>query len=145
MNTDASLVIRVSRHYDASPERVFDAWLDPVQAGRFLFATPTGEMQRVEIDPRVGGKFTIIERRGDVDAPHHGEYLEIDRPRRLALRFYAGNCSDDATPVAIEIAPQESGCGLILTHEMDPAWAEYKERTAQGWNGILEGLARVLA
>ena len=36
----------ITHSFAAAPERVFDAWLDPAIARRFLFATPTGEMIR---------------------------------------------------------------------------------------------------
>ena len=49
--------LKVTRLVAASPERAFDAWLDPKLARRFLFATPTGEMVRADIDARVGGKY----------------------------------------------------------------------------------------
>ena len=42
MNNNHPVIVRVSRRFDASPERVFDAWLDPATAGRWLFATPGG-------------------------------------------------------------------------------------------------------
>ena len=77
----------VSRQFDAPPELVFDAWLDPKSVGRWLFATPGGRMTRVELDPRVGGKFTIVERRDDVLAGHFGTFVEIDRPRKLVFDF----------------------------------------------------------
>lgn len=131
--------IRVTRRFDASAERVFDAWLDPDMARRFLFATPAGEMVRVEIDARVGGRFLIIERRDGEDAEHVGEYVEIDRPHRLVFSFWSGG--SEPSSVTIEIASDATGCELTLTHEIDAQYADYEERTRGGWSGILEGLA----
>ena len=63
MMKEPDTVLRISRRFEVSPERVFDAWLDSNTVGKWLFATPTGQMTRIEIDPRVGGKFVIVERR----------------------------------------------------------------------------------
>ena len=133
--------LSVSRSIAAPPEAVFDAWLDPAAAGRFLFATPGGVMEKVEIDPRVGGGFTVIERRGETQAEHHGEYVEIDRPSRLAFDFWT-SFSAERTRVTIEIEPDGGGSRLTLTHE--GVWSDYEERTRQGWTMILDGLARTL-
>jgi uncharacterized protein YndB with AHSA1/START domain len=46
--------VRVIHRFRASPERVFDAWLDPEKAGKWLFATASGQMVRVDIDARIG-------------------------------------------------------------------------------------------
>ncbi|HET6553059.1 MAG TPA: SRPBCC domain-containing protein [Dyella sp.] len=134
MNTPALRSLRITRHFDASAERVFDAWLDPATAGRWLFATEQGEMVRVDIDARVGGHFRFIRRDGE-DVEHVGEYLEIDRPRRLVFTFAVPRYSEAVTRVSVDITPANDGCDLVLTHEdVLPDWAD---ATQQGWGMIL--------
>jgi uncharacterized protein YndB with AHSA1/START domain len=135
--------VTVTHHFAASPERVFDAWLDPQSACKWLFATPAGQIVRTEIDARVGGRFVIVDRRNGEDVEHTGEYLEINRPHRLVFTFGVPKYSPVFTEVAIDIVPAASGCDLTLTHT--GVLAEYFDRTAEGWNGILDGLARSIA
>jgi uncharacterized protein YndB with AHSA1/START domain len=132
--------VRVTHRFSATPERVFDAWLDPEKARQFLFATPTGQMVRAEIHAHVGGKFVMVDRRDGEDVEHTGEYLEIDRPRRLVFTFAVPKYSPNVDRVTIEIIPLETGCELTLTQEMKQEFAEYKSRTEKGWKTILEGL-----
>jgi uncharacterized protein YndB with AHSA1/START domain len=138
MTVDTARVLRLSRHFNASPERVFNAWLDPQTAGQWLFATPTGKMMRVEIDARVGGKFLLV-RHDEDDVEHIGEYLEIDRPRRLSFSFRVPKYSLENTRVTIDIVPSGEGCELTLTHEaVLPEWID---RTREGWTMILDNLS----
>jgi uncharacterized protein YndB with AHSA1/START domain len=138
---DTDIVI-VLRSFAAPPERVFDAWLDPATAGRWLFATATGEMIRVEIDPRVGGRFAIVERRDGQDVEHVGEYLSVDRPRQLAFTFAVPKFSAQSTRVTIDIVPQGTGCQLTLTH--DGVLPEWSDRTRAGWGMLLDSLGSQL-
>lgn len=149
------VVIRVSHRYSASAERVFDAWLTPGQASRFLFRTRTGNVMQCEIQPEVGGGFTVTDRRpaadGDesvFDVVHMGKYLEIERPRRLVFEFSVLSFgSDDPTKVTIEL--QSLGpmaCELTLTHEMgDSGAARMMEETSRkGWITMLGTIEREL-
>lgn len=133
----------VTRRFDAPAERVFDAWLDPAAAGRWLFATPEGKMLRVEINARVAGKFVIVEQRADGPVEHIGTYREIDRPRRIVFDFSVPKYSSESTRVTVEIVPRGPACELTLTHE--GVLPDYRERTVQGWTGILARLAEILA
>jgi len=135
----AEMPLVVKHNFNAPAELVFDAWLDADTVGRWLFATPDGNMDSVKIDPRVGGEFEIIEKRGEELTRHIGTYLEIDRPRRLVFTFAVPQYSEEFTKVTIDIAPLDSGCELTLTHE--GVLAEWRERTFEGWTMILEGLA----
>ncbi|MBN9080781.1 MAG: ATPase [Rhizobiales bacterium 62-17] len=134
--------VQVTHVFSASAERVFDAWLDPAKAAKFLFATPTGQMVKAEIDARVGGRFLFVDRRDGADIEHIGEYLEIDRPRRLVFSFGVPQFSSEFTRVTVEITSQGTGCVLILTHE--GVLPDYQERTQAGWGMILDGLEKAV-
>jgi len=121
---------------------VFDAWLDPDTARKFLFTAPGGVIVRIEIEPRVGGRFLIVDRRADQDIEHVGAYLDIDRPQRLMFSFAVPAFSEQSTNVTVDIAQDEAGSALTLTHEgVLPEWVE---QTRAGWTMILEGLAKAL-
>lgn len=141
----APIILKVARDIDAPPDVVFDAWLDPAKAGKFLFATPDGEMVKVEIDARVGGRALIVERRAAGDAHHRLQYEVIDRPRRLVFLFAADPAEEgEWTRVTIDIAAKGDGSTVTLTHEMDPQWTAYEEQTRHGWTMILDSLARTM-
>lgn len=138
-------VVRVAHRFTASAERVYDAFLDPARAGKFLFATATGHIVRCEIDARVGGTFTIVDRRGGEDLVHTGNYLALERPRLIVFTFSVEKYSSGHSTVTIEIEPLRNGCELTLTHEMAAAAAPFRERTEEGWRGILGVAAEVAA
>ena len=149
MGEEGKVKVVVSRKIAAAPERVFDAWLDPVQAAKFLFATENGTIIRCEIDADVGGEFVIVDRREDEDIEHFGEWVEIERPTlpsekwRLVFDFSVNQ--SPVSRVAIEIVPEGAGSLVTLTHFMDAKWADHAERARQGWAMILDALASAVA
>jgi len=131
--------VRVTHLYKAPPENIFDAFLDEKRAGKFMFATPTGDMVRVEIDPRPGGRFLFTDRRpGEGDVDHVGTFLELDRPRRLVFEFLVPKYSQEISVVTLDFAAAGGGCEATLTHDgVLEAWAE---QTRGGWTMILGNL-----
>lgn len=143
MTTATLPVVRVQRTYDASPERVFDAWLDPNALAQFM---RPGEKMGCDAvnDPRVGGKFsiTMLGSEGNI-FPHSGEYLTIDRPRKLVFTWHSKATAMAKTEVTVELKPVGGGkTELTLTHVGIPQ--EERENHNGGWTAILALLDNVL-
>ncbi len=139
-----TIKLNVAHTYKASPCVVYDAWLNPEMAKRFLFSTDDGHIIRADIDPRVGGRFFVVDRRPTGDAFHHGVFLELRRPRRMVFSFSVAEHDHNADRVQIDIEPLGDGSRLILTHEMCAEWADYAEKNRKGWANVVEGLDREL-
>ena len=130
--------IRVTRRYGVPSARVFDAWLDPEVAGRWLFATAARPMTHVEIDGRVAGKFCFVDQRRGEITEHTGEYIEIVPHRRLVFTLSMEKHPHMITRVTVELAPLKKGCELTLTHENVPQ--DHASHLEGRWTGILYGL-----
>jgi uncharacterized protein YndB with AHSA1/START domain len=113
-----AVTVRVSRQFTGTIECVFDAWLDPVTAGSFLFATDAGEVLQAEVDARIGGRFRFVRRENGTEVRRAGEYLSIDRPHLLAFSFSDNTRKPTDDRVIIELASVGSESLLVLTHEM---------------------------
>jgi uncharacterized protein YndB with AHSA1/START domain len=130
------MTVTVKRTFKASAERVFDAWLDPERARHFLFTHPgSQEIVRAEIDARVGGQYLFVARRNGKDSDHFGEYLEIERPRRLVFTLSVPTAWADISRIQIDVAPLESGCELTLTHQ--GVLARLAADVEEGWTSFL--------
>jgi uncharacterized protein YndB with AHSA1/START domain len=134
--------LRMSRRFDASPERVFDAWLDPKVAAKWLFTTPASEAHTTQIDARVGGAWIIIDRRDGVDYRALGEYLEIVRPRRLVFSFGMPQFSDAFNRVTVEIARDGQGTLMTLIQEDLPPGTE--AALEEGWSAMFNLMSGAL-
>ncbi|WP_300545227.1 SRPBCC domain-containing protein [Maricaulis sp.] len=137
--------VTTERHFEADAADVFNAWLDPEHARHWLFTLSDSTVVRCEIDPRPGGRFVIVDRRAGGDVHHVGEFIEIDRPRRIIFRFQAGESADldpaDGGRVTVTVLPEKTGCRLTLVQELPPQWAEYEDRTREGWEFLISALA----
>jgi uncharacterized protein YndB with AHSA1/START domain/uncharacterized glyoxalase superfamily protein PhnB len=142
LSTAPAVRARVRRQFRVQAEDVYDAWIDPAKI-RQWFAPGMGEIRDVEIDARVGGRFRIVQRREHGDATHTGEYLELERPRRLAFTWSTPP-QPDQSRVHIEIGAVADGCELTLTHEMEPRWAPHVDRIERGWSTQLDAMATML-
>jgi uncharacterized protein YndB with AHSA1/START domain len=149
-NVSTKIQARVSQNFTAPAERVYEAWLDPAKV-RVWMATAlkgfglTGDIRRVEIDARVGGKFFFSDMRGEIEAKHWGTYRVLDRPHQIVFTWITDeNEEADPSMVTLTIEPQANGCVSTIIHEMDRQWQDYVSRTEAGWSRMLASVAAMI-
>lgn len=134
------LEVKINKVISAPIEKVFDAWLNPINLSKFM--QPMDGMSDAEVinDPKVGGKFTIVMIAGDNKMPHEGEYLEIDRPNKLVFTWETSFSADGST-VTLNLSEVDSTHTKIdLIHRK---FIDEETRTNHegGWTGILNTLS----
>jgi uncharacterized protein YndB with AHSA1/START domain len=134
----------VTRTFAAPRERVFKAWTDPNQLGRWF--GPSDEYSaKAEIDLRVGGAYRIDIRHnsGSVHTVF-GTYREIIVPERISFTWqWEGGTAPD-TLVTIDFASIGETTEITMTHQKF-ADLETRNRHNDGWTGGLNKLERMLA
>jgi uncharacterized protein YndB with AHSA1/START domain len=145
-------VVRVERTIPAAPQQVFRAWLEPELLRQWM--TPGFEVDRAEVDARVGGHFRIWHADGGTDrGGFDAEFLELVPDERIVWRWgfvgperRNGPVYDSRLTVTLRAAP-DGGTDLTLVHEQLDALAAAMPEAAQqvgaGWEYVLAKLARV--
>ena len=131
--TIPKLVVR--REIRATPEQLFDAWLDPEALVQFMLPGPT-KRTTAKVDSRVGGRFEIVMHTPDGSVSHTGTYRRIDRPRTLAFTWNSKYAGDGDSLVTVEFRAAKGATEIVLTHEGLPSDEMVKAHTG-GWSDIL--------
>jgi len=122
--------------FDASPAEVFDAWLDPAFIRRWMFARD--EIFEIKLDPRVGGRFSIVETSSEGQVDHFGEYRKIERPSLLVFTLSVPLHFSGSSLVKVEFAPRDGGSFMIFTQTGVP------KEIAEEWRDMFGILSTVL-
>ena len=138
--------VMISQWFAVPAERTFDAWLDPEKITRWL-ADSHGHDERIvrlDLEPRVGGKFSFVIERQGVEINHVGEYLELDSPGLLVFTWGTGDSRPATRRVIVEIAPRDGGCELTLTHVTAARSTVFADKAADVWRAMLAEMAGAL-
>lgn len=148
-STTSAPALIVRRSYNASPQRVYEAWSDPKKLGQWFGPSGINRCE-VDFDFTVGGAMRI-EMFNDAGNSfvHEGSFLEIiegEKIRYTSVSHCHGAKADGSpceTVVTVEFVEQDGGTELILTHEGLPDEAS-REGHQIGWDGSLDGLDELL-
>jgi len=139
--TDAPVLI-VKRILEASPERVFDAWMVHEQFQAWI--GPEGVTCQVPVfEPRVGGRYKIIMNMSDGSTiPVIGTFKTMDRPKDFSMTWKWESGEDDSL-VTVSLRDLGGKTELTLRHD-GLQTAENCAAHERGWNGTLNKLGRLL-
>jgi len=131
----------VRRLLPASPDVVYDEWLDPVALADWMCPRPA-RCRNVESEPRLGGRLRIdIEDDGE-EFRVSGEYLVLDRPTRLSFSWSCSTWPDPSlkSVVNVLLEPRENAQTLMTIEHtlLPPGLVDQHER---GWAAIAQQLA----
>ena len=138
----AELSLNVKRTINASIESVYKAWLDPEMLAKFMLPVENMSVPKVEVDARVGGRFTIIMQTPDKnDIPHSGEYLSLS-PHNQIVFSWESPFSIDGSTVTINLKESGTSTEIDLTHLKFPN-EESRSNHEKGWAAILDCLDKI--
>jgi uncharacterized protein YndB with AHSA1/START domain len=139
---ESPVKLSLTRHIDAPPEQVFDAWL---QKSWGEWAGPPGVRGEViQLEPRVGGSYRIVMHSPDrPDLTVSGIYREIVRPSRLVMTWKWDHEEQD-TLITLSFKPSGKGTEIVLLHE-NFATPERRDNHQNGWISTFDRLAHYVA
>jgi uncharacterized protein YndB with AHSA1/START domain len=122
----------------APRERIFQALTDPQQAAQWWGQGDKYRFSQFDMDVRVGGRWSCSGTSTSMgaDIAVHGEFLEIDPPRRLAYTW-TSSWMPTVTEVLWELEPQIGGTLLKLTHTGFAGDADRTKSHSLGWSLVL--------
>ena len=134
--------ILVEQRVEATPDRVFDAWLtaDALAAWWWPHIGDT----TYAIDARPDGSYAIRSEAAGIGV--EGEVVAIDRPRELRLtwRWLNDGVAQVQEPVTITFVPEEGGTRVVVDHVLDDLAGE-GDGIREGWESVLGRLATYAA
>ena len=139
VNTTA---VVVRRTIAASPDELFDAWLDPEALAIWMRPGPVSSTV-AKLVAREGGSYEITMQGQSGPIVHKGVYLQIDRPKRLVFTWASLGTEMRDTLVTVDFLPVDERTEVIVTHEQLPQSAQPSHGI--GWTRGLEHLDQAFA
>ena len=112
-----TIEVKLTRTIPASPDEVFDAWLDPKCPG-----TPWSQADKVLLDLKVDGLFFFrsVKQADGGGNPHYGRFTILDRPTKVQYTWMSPRTAGLESVVTVTFDGKGEDTLLTLRHENLP-------------------------
>ena len=131
--------LTVTRTLAASPEEIFEVWMDSKSPGGPWFGA-----ERVILNPVVDGLFYFAVKHEGRTWPHYGRFLKLDRPRLIEYTWMSEATKGAESVVTLAMETRGAETEFTLRHTGVPD-DELGRQHREGWSWILAALADALA
>ncbi|MER5359714.1 SRPBCC domain-containing protein [Streptomyces sp. NPDC002785] len=146
MTESAREGIDITRILDASRELVFEAWTTPEHFAAWYGGDAEVPLDRVSLDVRPGGAWSLVIVVPGTEMPFHGVYREVVAPERLVFTL-----KDAAAPADIEgetVTFTDRGdktTEMVFKQRGGNLTAEQYAAAEDGWEAFFDALVARLA
>ena len=131
--------ITVNRTIPASPEKIYDVWIDPKSPGG-----PWHGAERVIFNPMVDGLYYLAIKHEGRIWPHYGRFTKMERPRLVEFTWMSEGTKGAESVVTVTLQQRGDQTDVTLRHAGVPD-DELGHQHKEGWTWILNALADALA
>jgi uncharacterized protein YndB with AHSA1/START domain len=125
--SEKTLEFKIERTIPASPDEVFDAWLDPKVQGN-----PWNAAEKFILNAKVDGLFYWLLR----GTSHYGRFTEVNRPHQIQHTWMSANTLGKESKVTVTFKKQGAETVMTLIHSDLPD-CEPAKGHEKGWNYFL--------
>lgn len=143
-----SFNVSISRTIPVPAEKIFDRWLIPTFVGNWMFGEHLGNEKVIDLqnEVRPGGTYNYRIKRNGKEVLHDGEYLHIDRPKRLSFSWRETVKKNvHKSKVNLSLDPQDDKTKIRLTLQIDQTLEYYGDEIKQQWSERLKALSNQLS
>lgn len=148
MNGGTRQGIDLTRVLHAPQRRVFAAWTSPEDFAAWYGGEADVPLDRVSMDVRPGGTWSLVIVVPGVEMPFHGVYREVSEPDGLVFTLKDGSAPEDVEGETVTVTFTDLGHStteLAFQQRGGNLTAEQYAAAEDGWEAFFDALAARLA
>jgi len=137
-------LVRITREFDAPPEKLFRAHTDPDLIVQWLGPRNLDETRVEHSDCRMGGSWRYVSTRDDEEYRFRGCFHEVSEPERIIQTFTYEGFPDGVSLEKVVFEPLEGGRTRLVATSLVDSFEGRNAFLASGMEvGVREGYERL--